>query len=133
MKKSIRIPVIASGDIWSAQHAKKMFDETGCDGILVARGALGNPWIFKEIQALLCHEKSPAPPTTAEIIEIILKHLDLMIAEYGEKNAVPLMRKFVGWYLKGKRFVRPIRQKINSTKTKTDFLNLIEPLRTLTE
>ena len=133
VKKSIRIPVIASGDIWSAQHAKKMFDETGCDGILVARGALGNPWIFKEIEALLRHQRPPAPPTTAEIIEIILKHLNLMIAEHGEKNAVPLMRKFVGWYLKGKRFVRPIRQKINSTKTKTDFLNLIEPLRTLTE
>lgn len=133
VKKSVRIPVIASGDIWSAPHAKKMFDETGCDGILVARGALGNPWIFKEIEAVLHHQKPPAPPTTPEIIPIILKHLDLMIAEYGEKNAVPLMRKFVGWYLKGKRFIRPIRQKINSIKTKADFFNLIEPLRTLTE
>jgi tRNA-dihydrouridine synthase B len=133
VKKNTGVPVIASGDIWSAAHAQKMFDETGCDGILVARGALGNPWIFKEIDACLHHRRLPPPPTIAEIIETILKHLELMTAEHGEKNAVPLMRKFVGWYLKGRRFVRPIRQKINSTKTKEDFLSLIESARTLTE
>ena len=126
VKKNVSIPVIASGDIWSAKHAKLMFEETGCDGILVARGALGNPWIFREIEEYLKNRRILEPPTIEEITATMLKHLELSIAEHAEKNAVPIMRKFVGWYLKGRRFVRPIRQKVNSLKTKKDFYDLME-------
>jgi len=129
VKKSVAIPVIASGDIFSAQHAKKMFDETGCDGILVARGGLGNPWIFNEIDAYFKHGRLPAPPDTGQVIDTLLHHLDLSIAEHGEKNAVPIMRKFVGWYFKGRPFVRSLRQKINPAKTKKEFTEVIEALR----
>lgn len=131
VKKSVSIPVIASGDIFSGPHAKKMFDETGCDGILVARGALGRPWIFKEIDEYLQHGRLPAAPSTQEIIETLLKHLEFLVEEHGEKNAVPLMRKFVGWYLKGRRFVRSVRQQVNSIKTRKDFNKLIESVRLL--
>lgn len=133
VKKSVKIPVIASGDIWSAAHAQKMFDETGCDGILVARGALGNPWIFKEIDEYFKHHRLLPQPSTAEIAETLLKHLELAITEHGEKDAIPLMRKFVGWYLKGRRFVRSIRQKVNSLKTKEEFIALLESVYTLAE
>ncbi len=133
VKKNIDIPVIASGDVWSAVHAKKMFEETGCDGILVARGALGNPWIFKEIEEYLKNHRITKPPEIPEIIETLSRHLELAIEEHGEKNAVPIMRKFVGWYLKGKRFVRSIRQKVNSLKTKDQFIALLESVRALPE
>ncbi len=126
VKKNVSIPVIASGDVWSAKHAKLMFEETGCDGILVARGALGNPWIFREIEEYLQNKRVITPPTVEEIVATMSKHLELAIDEHKEENAVPIMRKFVGWYLKGKRFVRPIRQKVNSLKTKKDFYDLME-------
>jgi tRNA-dihydrouridine synthase B len=129
VKKSVSIPVIASGDIFSAQHAKKMFDETGCDGILIARGGLGNPWIFKEVSAYFENGRIPEAPNTDEIINALLHHLELSIAEHGEKKAVPIMRKFVGWYFKGRRFVRPLRQSINPVKTKKEFTEAIEALR----
>ena len=133
VKKNVGIPVIASGDIWSASYARKMFDETGCDGILVARGALGNPWIFKEIESSIKGLTPLPPPTSLEITETILKHLELSIEEHGEKKAVALMRKFVGWYLKGKPFVRSIRQKVNLLKTKKEFVELLDSIRTLAE
>ncbi|MBI5873124.1 MAG: tRNA dihydrouridine synthase DusB [Candidatus Omnitrophica bacterium] len=129
VKKSVSIPVIASGDIFSAQHAKKMFDETGCDGILIARGGLGNPWIFKEVSTYFENGRIPEAPNTDEIINTLLHHLELSIAEHGEKKAVPIMRKFVGWYFKGRRFVRPLRQSINPVKTKKEFTDVIEALR----
>lgn len=132
-KKNVRIPVIASGDVWSATHAKKMFDETGCDGILVARGALGHPWIFREIDAALQNKPLPAPPTVNDILDTMLHHLDLCVDEHGEKNAVPIMRKFVGWYLKGQKNARAIRSKISALKTRSDMIEAIAPLRAFTE
>lgn len=131
VKKNVSIPVIASGDIWSGSHAKKMFEETGCDGVLVARGALGNPWIFNEIDTYLKTGSTPDEPKTEEIVKTLLNHLDMCIFEHGEKNGVALMRKFVGWYLKGKRFIRPIRNKVNTLKTKDDFLKALEPIQVL--
>lgn len=131
VKKNVSIPVIASGDVWGAKHAQLMFEETGCDGILVARGALGNPWIFREIEEYQKNKRILEPPAIEEIVTTMLKHLELLIAEHKEENAVPIMRKFVGWYLKGRRFVRPIRQKVNSLKTKKDFCDLTEHILAL--
>ncbi len=129
VKKHVSIPVIASGDIWSAVHAKKMFEETGCDGILVARGALGNPWIFQEISQYFKSGHITEPPSTEEIARTLIHHLDLSIAEHGEKDAVPIMRKFAGWYFKGRKFVRALRQKINPVKTRQEFVDIVATLR----
>jgi tRNA-dihydrouridine synthase B len=129
VKKSVSVPVIASGDVWSALHAKKMFDETGCDGILVARGALGHPWIFGEIEEYFKTGRILEPPPLEEILSALTKHLELSVAEHGEKKSIPLMRKFVGWYLKGKRCVRTIRQQVNTVRTHEDFLALIDDIR----
>ncbi len=125
VKKSVRVPVIASGDILSAALAQKMFDATGCDGVLVARGALGRPWIFREIEAIL-KDKAPAAVGLPKILEVMTRHLELSIAEYGEKKAVPIMRKFVGWYLKGQPHARATRQKISGIRTKADFMAIVE-------
>lgn len=133
VKKSVRIPVIASGDIWSALHAEKMIQETGCDGVLVARGSLGNPWIFRQIEEYFRTKTLLPDPEMEEILSVMQQHMELMIIEYGEKNAAALMRKFIGWYLKGKPFVRVIRQRVNSMKTREEFMALIDHARQLAQ
>lgn len=126
VKKNVSIPVIASGDVWDAKFAKRMLDQTGCDGLLVARGSLGNPWIFREIDEYLKNGVIVPRPDINEIIKTMRLHLEMIISEHGEKNAIPIMRKFIGWYLKGKPFVRAVRQKVNILKTKKEFEDLLE-------
>lgn len=128
VKDALEIPVIASGDLFSAQLAKKMFDETGCDGLAIARGALGNPWIFKEIQEFLVTGKIIPRPETGEIIKILLLHLDLCIDFYGERIGVVIFRKFISWYTKGFRKIRPLREKISRTKTKEEIIAFVSQI-----
>src|SRR3989339_2225313 len=126
VKDALEIPVIASGDVLSAPLAKKMFDETGCDGIAVARGALGNPWIFKEIDEFIKNGKASVRPDLKEIAKIMLEHLDLCIDFYGEKFGVMIFRKFIGWYTKSLRKVRPLREKSSRAKTKEEIITLTQ-------
>ncbi|MDD4939367.1 MAG: tRNA dihydrouridine synthase DusB [Candidatus Omnitrophica bacterium] len=128
VKKSARIPVIASGDIFSPGLGKKMFDETGCDGIVIARGALGNPWIFNEISGFLMTAKTRERPALDELIKVMLGHLDMYTGYYGEKNGVIIFRKFFAWYTKGLRRVRPLRELVSRTKTYSDMTAIIRSL-----
>jgi len=114
VKKALKIPVIASGDIFSAELIKKMFDETGVDGAAVARGALGNPWIFED--------RDPALP---EVVKIMTEHLQSCVDFYGEIRGVIIWRKFFGWYTKGIRKVRQLREKSSRAKTKVEMLEII--------
>lgn len=125
VKRALSIPVVASGNILSAPLAKKMLEETTVDGLLLARGTLGNPWLFKEIQAFLEKGVLPARPTTEEIINIALEHLDWMIDYYGERVALKLFRKFIGWYFKGQGNIRQIRNLASKIKTKQELVDLL--------
>jgi tRNA-dihydrouridine synthase B len=125
VKKSLGIPVIASGDILSAQLAKRMLDETGCDGLAIARGSLGNPWIFGEIKEFLKSKKITRKPGIDLIVKVMLEHLDASIDFYGEKNGVILFRKFFSWYTKGFRKVRPLRERSSCAKTRKDLVQII--------
>ncbi len=125
VKKALSIPVIASGDVLSAILAKKMLDETGADALVIARGALGNPWIFEEIKEFLKKGKIVPVPDKAEIVKIMLGHLDASIDFYGERNGVVIFRKFFGWYTKGLRKVRPLREKSSRSKTKEEMVGII--------
>ncbi len=125
VKKALTIPLVASGDIFSAQLAKKMFDETGCDGIMVARGSLGNPWIFREIIEFLRSGKLLPRPGASEIVEVMKQHLDLCTDFYGEKIGVIKFRSFYIWYTRGFRGMKILRTKVCKMKTRTDTLNLI--------
>jgi len=128
VKKHLKIPVIGSGDVFSAELAKKMFDETGCDGVLLARGSLGNPWIFKEIRYLLKYGKSPARPDKGEIIRTMLEHLGLSVDFHGPRVGVVSFRKFFIWYTSGFRAIRPLREKICRAKTKEEAESLIHQI-----
>ena len=129
VKKALEIPVIASGDVFSAQLAKKMIDETNCDGLVVARGSFGNPWIFKEIKHFLKTGKVLAKPARAEIIKVMLEHLGASIAFYEERNGVILFRKFFSWYTRGIRNIRPLREKSSRAKTREEMIGLIDLLQ----
>jgi len=125
VKKVLDIPLIASGDVFSGLLAKKMFDETGCDGLAIARGCLGNPWIFKEIKEYLESGKTINRPSQEEIAEVMLEHLDSCVDFYGEKNGVVIFRKFYSWYTKGLRKVRRLREKSSRVKTREEIAKII--------
>lgn len=132
VKKALDIPLIASGDVFSPVLAKRMLDETGCDGLLVARGALGNPWIFKEIKEFLKNKKIIKRPGQKEIASMMLEHLNSYIDFYGSSHGVRRFHKFFGWYTKGVQNVRVLREKAFRTKTKNEMLETIESFRKLT-
>ena len=126
VKKALAIPVIASGDILSAQLAQKMFSETGCDGLVIARGSFGNPWIFQEIKEFLRTGKIIPKPAKETVIKIMLEHLAASIDFYGERNGVVIFRKFFGWYTRGFRRIRPLREKSSRARTRLEMEGIIK-------
>ncbi|MDD5561979.1 MAG: tRNA dihydrouridine synthase DusB [Candidatus Omnitrophica bacterium] len=128
VKKALDIPVFASGDIFSAQLAKKMLNETHCDGLVVARGSFGNPWIFKEIKEFLRTGRILPRPERSEVIKVMLEHLHASVSFYGERNGIILFRKFFGWYTKGIRDIRPLREQSSRLKTRLEMEAIINLL-----
>jgi nifR3 family TIM-barrel protein len=129
-KEALEIPVIASGDIFSPQLAKKMLVETGCDAIVIARGALGNPWIFKDIDMFLKNGIINNRPVVKEIAGVMQEHLCASVDFYGERVGVVKFRKFFSWYTKGFRKVRHLREKSSRLKTKDEMLDIIKDFAT---
>lgn len=113
VKDNVKIPVIGNGDIFDTLSAKRMFDETGCDGIMIARGAEGNPWIFKNIINYFETGNIEDNVDIKERVEIILKHIDLAVKHKGEYVAIREMRKHISWYLKGIAGSAKIKELIN--------------------
>ncbi len=131
VKEALTIPVIASGDNLSVHSVKKMFDETGCDGVAIARGALGNPWIFRDVSSLFRHDPLPPRPDIDEKIAVIKAHLDLTISYYGEERGVGIFRKFFVWYTRGLKGTKPLRDKAFRTHTRAHLTAVVDELRTL--
>ncbi len=96
--RSVRIPVIANGDVHSPQQAKAVLDATGAAAVMVGRAAQGNPWIFREIAHYLATGTTLPSPTTAEVREVLSEHLEALYAFYGEAVGVRVARKHIGWY-----------------------------------
>ena len=130
VKKALKIPVIASGDALTPELIKKMFDETGCDGVAVARGALGNPWIFSKTAEHLNNEAASCGPDMYEIARTMKEHLDLIVAFRGEVIGVMQFRKFFSWYLRGMS-AKELKLKAFHAATREEMMRLIGELETL--
>lgn len=129
LKKSLTIPVIGNGDIWSAADALRMAEETGCDAVMIGRGMMGNPYLISEAAALLEEGRQLPPETIAERLQIAARHLDLVCQYKGEAVAVREMRKHFSWYLKGMRGAARLREQINQATTRTQLLNILQQMQ----
>jgi len=122
VKKAVKIPVIGNGDIFSPETAIKRLEESGCDGIMIARGAMGNPWIFSRMAAYLKTGVLPPEPTHAEIIKTAIAHLH---AAACDKQQVYEMRKHLSWYTKGMPGSAELRRRINKAQTAQEMEELL--------
>ena len=128
VKQALSIPVIGNGDTCSAEDALRMMEETGCDGVLIARGAMGNPWIFREAVSLWSKGKKLEPPCLDEKIATIKRHLFDVVELKGEHVGIREMRKHIAWYLKGTRNSAEVRGKVNTAKDADEILALLNAL-----
>ena len=121
LRLALPLPVIGSGDVFSARDAVAMLKQTGCAGVMIARGGLGNPWMFREIGALLAG-RDPVPPTAAERQDTALRHLELFIGLAGERIALLEMRKHLSWYARGLSGASHFRAAINTIDRLDDLI-----------
>ncbi len=128
VKQSIGIPLIGNGDVTTPQDAKRMLEETGCDGVMIGRAALGNPWMIYRTVKYLESGELMGEPTVREKIDVCILHLDRLIALKGEYVAVREMRKHAAWYLKGIRGNAKVRNGINECNTRADLFTLLTAL-----
>jgi nifR3 family TIM-barrel protein len=127
VKRALGIPVILSGDIFSGEDARRAFRDTGCDAVMVARGVYGRPWIFRSIHRYLAG-REPLEPSTAEKLDVILGHLDLAIARYGERLATVRFRKHLLWYTKGVPGVVALRPAMSHVESRREIEEILSRL-----
>lgn len=125
LKESVKIPVIGNGDITTPEEAKHMLEYTGVDGIMIGRGSLGNPWIFREVIAYLKDGIIIDKPSNEEKLQTILKHIDLATQNKPEIVAVKELRKHLSWYVKNLKEASRLRVEINKIETKQELENLL--------
>lgn len=126
VKEAVRIPVIGNGDIFTPEAAGRMLKETGCDGIMVARGAKGNPWLFGRINHYLDTGEVLPGPSMAEIKAMILRHGRMLVQFKGEGVAMREMRGHMAWYTKGMPHSATLRNEINQVETLEGFVELLD-------
>ncbi|MDR2728348.1 MAG: tRNA dihydrouridine synthase DusB [Chitinispirillales bacterium] len=127
VKKCVSIPVIGNGDVTDGKNALKMFDETGCNAIMIGRGAYGNPWIFAEIKAALNGETYTLP-SMRERLQTVIEHIQMFREINGERRTCGEMKKHAAWYLKGCAGASAARQRIFSAESSAEIENVINSL-----
>ena len=131
IKEAVDIPVAGNGDIFSAQDALRMLDETGCDAVMIARGALGNPWIFAECEAAWKGRPIPKRPDVDEIIETVKMHALRLLETEPEYRAVREMRKHAAWYTKGIKGAAALRRQASEAESLDEMFTILEGLKNL--
>ncbi len=132
LKQMLKIPVIGSGDLFTPEDCRRMLEETGCDALMIARGALGNPWIFSQTAALL-QGRPILPVNPKNRADMAAKHLELFCAELGEHVATREMKKHLGWYIHGIAGGAALRRAANSAIDIEELLAVIEQLGNIGE
>lgn len=126
VKESVSIPVIGNGDIFTPEDAKRMLEETGCDGIMLARGVRGNPWLFRQVKTYLQTGEKLSKPPMEEVIETVIRHAHMQIAFKGEYLGMREMRKHVAWYTTGYPQSAKLRGRINEIESISDLQYILE-------
>ena len=124
-KQAVTIPVIGNGDVRTHEDAVRMLTLTGCDAVMMGRAAFGDPWVFRRVRAFHERGETLAPPTAAERLSAGLRHLDLMVADFGEAIATREMRKHVAWYIKGLPRSARVRDAVNHTHSTAELADLL--------
>ena len=127
MKEGVSIPVLANGDIHTPHLTFNALDQTKCDGVLIARGALGNPWIFSQIEEML-EGKEPTQVTLDERISTVKQHLDFHIEQYGERGVVTF-RKHMSWYFRGIDGAKKFKQRLHTSSTREEVHDILDKMR----
>lgn len=125
LKEAISIPVVGSGDLFSAECIKTMFEQTGCDAVMIGRGGYGNPWIIRQALDLLAGRPA-MQPTSAERFAIARNHFELCLETFGPQKTLGQMRKHLCWYVRGMENSAGFRAEVNQTKTTTEMSTLLE-------
>lgn len=126
VKEAVKIPVIGNGDIKGAEETKQMLEQTGCNGLMIGRGALGNPWIFKQINDYLQKGEPPKEISPSEKFQVIKEHFELLLEEKGEYTATREIRKHIAWYVKGMKNATVMREAINKVESREEFEKILK-------
>lgn len=124
VKQSVSIPVLYNGDVFAWEDYFEALEQTGCDGVLIARGGLGNPWIFKQIEQKLAGQ-TPDDVSLTERIGVAIAHLDQHLTQYG-MDRLPTFRKHLSWYLKGVPGFKPYKQTVMTAKDRQTVVDTLE-------
>ena len=128
VKQAVDVPVVGNGDIFCAEDARRMYEDTGCDGIMVARGAQGNPWIFAELQAA-ADGREYVPPTAEERFDVAMEHARGLVEDKGERVGIAESRKHLSWYLHGVRGAAAARNAIMQASSMQEIEQIVKDLR----
>lgn len=128
LKESTSLPVIGNGDVKSPDDVMRMMEETGCDGVMIGRSALGNPWFFRDVVALYKGETIPPEPTIVDKVSHCRRHFDHMVDWHGERIGTNLMRKHFGWYIRGFNGASPYRKALVSAPGREAMVAILDSI-----
>jgi nifR3 family TIM-barrel protein len=126
LKQSVKIPVLGNGDIWEAEDALRMMRQTGCDGVIVGRGCLGRPWLFRDLADVFAGRRPSNPPDFSTVLEIMFNHARLMAEWFGERLGLVSFRRHASWYTKGFRMTSELRAGLVRVNSLQDLRRLFE-------